>query len=122
MNGSPLFVLFVLGLYATEAAAAAPSADLEALAWAFRFTHSVAHTSPLLPPLQRTLARMQQHVALEPAGNGLCFDECGQVERLAFWGSPGPEEDPEQWAVQILKSNEFYFTMYAGALTFENFC
>jgi hypothetical protein len=114
MSASPLIVLFVLGLHATEAATAAPSADLEALAWAFRFKHYVAHTSPLLPPLQRTLARMQQHVALEPAGNGLCFDECGQVERLTFWGSPGPEEDPEQWAVHILKRSDFYSAFMLG--------
>ena len=92
-----LLALLALGAHAA-AAAAAPPADLEALAWAFRFTHSEAHSSPLVPPLQRTLVRMQQRAASGPAEKGLCVDECGEVERLTFWGSPDPkEEDPEMW-------------------------
>ena len=88
-------VCLIALLCAFSVGAAGTMSDLEALAWHFRFTHGAAHSSVLLPPLQRTLHRMQEHVAanlgqawgeVKEGQLGLCIDECGAVEvGLGLW-------------------------------------
>lgn len=85
-----LQALLILAIYTPSAGAMTTINDLEELAWHFRFTHGAAHTSVLLLPLQRTMQRMQEHVAANVAQAwevkvgqlGLCVDECGVVEVL----------------------------------------
>ena len=86
------------------------AADLEALAWDFRFQPAVAHESPLVSPLQRTLARMKAHAAsagpdafgdATTGRGGFCVDECGAVERLSFWGRRVEGVPPEFWSASV---------------------
>jgi len=72
-------------------------ADLESMAWDFRFgktggADSLAE-SPLLPPLQRMIAHVQDQ---EPGAGwpvALCEDECGTIKRLRLWEHPRNDSD-----------------------------